>query len=544
MTVDIRVILLAVLLALAGCMPAKQAQNPASVGPGVDVTAQDAGEAEDASPDSGNATQEVSAQDEDVDYVDVLQGREDIPAGSELSAEEKSILDAQMSFPVALDTDDNAEVQRYFHYYAHSHRGTMEGWLKRAQPYLPHIRARFLAEGLPEDLIYLPFAESGFNPFAVSPAGAGGIWQFMPQTGRIYGLTVDSWVDERRDPYKSTEAAIAYLKKLYAEFGDWPLALAAYNAGEGAVGRALKKTGSEDYFTLCEASEDLKKETKLYVPKFLALVKVARNLEKLGFEPLDFDRRPATPSKLKAAPGTDLQAMAKSMGMDWKSFRELNPALRKQEAPPTRSIQVAVPGHLVAKAEEFLKKPVIVKRTEYASHRVQPGDTWWGVAKKFNVPVKDLQKANTVKKLSVGQVLRVPGQASGEGAPAVAETKKWASKRANYVVRQGDSVWSIAKQFETDPSTLLQANGMKGSATLKVGQKLFVPDAGREETKKAQAQAQTVRKELVSYQVRQGDTLWSIAKRFGVSAEDLLSWNKLAANSHIRPGDQLKVYSR
>ncbi|GAB6113660.1 LysM peptidoglycan-binding domain-containing protein [Desulfomicrobium salsuginis] len=544
MTVDIRVILLAVLLALAGCMPAKQAQNPASVGPGVDVTAQDAGEGADASADSGNATQEASAQDEDSEYVDVLQGREDLPADSVLSAEEKSILDAQMSFPVALDTDDNAEVQRYFHYYAHTHRGTMEGWLKRAQNYLPHIRARFLAEGLPEDLIYLPFAESGFNPFAVSSAGAGGIWQFMPQTGRIYGLTVDSWVDERRDPYMATEAAIAYLKKLYAEFGDWPLALAAYNAGEGAVGRALKKTGSEDYFSLCEASDDLKQETKLYVPKFLALVKVARNLEKLGFEPLDLDRRTATPSKLKAAPGTDLQAMARSIGVDWKSFRELNPALRKQEAPPTRTIQIAVPGHLVAQAQEFLKKPIIVKRTEYASHRVQPGDTWWGVAKKFNIPVKDLQKANTVRKLSVGQVLRVPGQSSGEEAPAVAETKMWASKRANYVVRQGDTVWSIAKQFEADPSTLLQANGLRGSTTLKVGQKLFVPDAGRAETKKAQAQADTVRKDLVSYQVRQGDTLWSIAKRFGVSAQDLLSWNKLAANTHIRPGDQLKVYSR
>lgn len=544
MTVDIRVILLVVLLALAGCMPAKQAQSPASVGPGADVTAQDAGEAADACSPPGNATQETSAPDDDVDSVDVLQGREDIPEGSELSAEEQSILKSQLSFPVALDTDDNAEVQRYFHYYTHTHRGTMEGWLKRAQNYLPHIRARFLAEGLPEDLIYLPFAESGFNPFAVSPAGAAGIWQFMPQTGRIYGLSVDSWMDDRRDPYKSTEAAIAYLKKLYAEFGDWPLALAAYNAGEGAVGRALKKTGSEDYFSLCEASDDLKRETKLYVPKFLALVKVAKNLEKLGFEPLDLHRRVEPPAKLQAKPGTDLQAMAKNLGMDWKSFRELNPALRKQEAPPSRSIQVAVPGHLVAKAEEFLKKPVIVRRTEYATHRVQPGDTWWGVAKKFNVAVKDLQNANTVKKLNVGQVLRVPGQAVAEEAPVVAETKMWASKRANYVVRQGDSVWSIAKQFETDPSTLLQANGLRGSAALKVGQKLFVPDAGRAETKIAQAQAQTVRKELVSYQVRQGDTVWSIAKRFGVSAKELISWNKLASNSQIRPGDQLKVYSR
>jgi membrane-bound lytic murein transglycosylase D len=544
LTVDIRVILLVVLLALAGCMPAKQAQSPASVGPGADVTVQDAGEAGDASSVSGNATEETAAQDEDVDPVDVLQGGEDIPAGSELSAEEKNILNSQASFPVALDTDDNTEVQRYFHYYTHTHRGTMEGWLKRAQAYLPHIRARFQAEGLPEDLIYLPFAESGFNPFAVSPAGAAGIWQFMPQTGRIYGLPVDSWVDDRRDPYKSTEAAIAYLKKLYADFGDWALALAAYNAGEGAIGRALKKTGSEDYFTLCETSDDLKRETKLYVPKFLALAKVARNLETLGFQPLDLDRRVAAPARLKAAPDTDLQAMARSMGMDWKAFRELNPALRKQEAPPGRPIQVAVPGHLVAKAEDFLKKPVMVKRTEYASHRVRPGDTWWGLSRKYDVAVKDLQQANTVKKLSVGQVLRIPGRAGAEDVPAGAETKKWASKRANYVVRQGDTLWTIAKEFGMEPSTLMQANGLSGSGSIRVGQKLFVPAAGSAETKKARAQAETVRQELVSYKVRQGDTVWSIAKRFGVSTKDLLTWNKLAANSHIRPGDQLKVYSR
>ena len=163
-------------------------------------------------------------------------------------------------------------------------RGVMESWLKRAQRYLPHT-GRFLAEGLPEDLIYLPFAESGFNPFALSRSGASGVWQFMPGTGKHYGLTVDDWIDERRDPYASTEAAIKYLKKLYADFGDWSLALAAYNAGEGKIGRALAKTGCEDYFSLCEASDDLREETKLYVPKFLALVKIAGNLEELGFEP-------------------------------------------------------------------------------------------------------------------------------------------------------------------------------------------------------------------------------------------------------------------
>lgn len=542
LTVDIRVILLVALLALAGCMPAKRAQSPASDGPGVTAAGRDIGDASEASAGSDETTTEACAPGEDVDPVDILQGREDIPEGDALSDEERRILDTELSFPVGLDTDENEDVQRYFHYYTHVHRGTMVGWLKRAQPYLPHIRERFLAEGLPEDLIYLPFAESGFNTFAVSRSGAGGIWQFMPQTARNYGLAVDTWVDERRDPYKSTEAAIRYLKKLHADFGDWSLALAAYNAGEGAIGRALKKTGSEDYFSLCKASDDLKQETKLYVPKFLALVKVARNLEKLGFEPLDFEKRIPAPTYLRAKPNTDLLALAQSIGLGWKSFREFNPSLRKQEIP--RAVQIAVPRHLVASATEFLKRPVTPRRTEFASYRVKPGDTWWGVSRKYGVSVKELQQVNTAGKLRVGQVLQIPGGFPAQEAPAKAEARKWASKRANYVVRQGDTLWSISRQFQTDAATLMQANGLQRSSTLKIGQKLFVPDAGSAETRQAKADADAVRKELVSYKVRPGDSLWNIAKRFGVTTEELRSWNKLAKNGHIRPGDQLKVYNR
>ena len=545
LTFDIRAVLLLIVLVLAGCMPAKKAQGPEV--PGVSgVASQDAGQglSQDASAGSGAKSPEVCGPAEDVDPIDILQDREDIPDADSLSAEEQKILDTEISFHVGLDTEENEDVQRYFHFFTHVQRGTMDGWLKRAQRYLPHIRERFLAEGLPEDLIYLPFAESGFNTFAHSRSGASGVWQFMPRTAMNYGLIVNPWVDERRDPYKSTEAAIKYLKKLYADFGDWSLALAAYNAGEGAIGRALKKTGTEDFFSLCEASDDLKKETKLYVPKFLALVKVARNLEKLGFEPLDMTRRLAPPVQLRAKPGTDLLALSRSLGMDWKSFRELNPSFRKQEAPPSHSVNVAVPGHLVAKAQEFLTRPVTPRQTQYASYRVKPGDTWWAISKKYNVSVADLQRDNSAgktKKLKVGQVLRIPGQ---EALSESATARKWASKRANYLVRQGDTVWSIARQFKIDPSTLLKANGLEKGSVIRPGQKLFVPDAGSVETRTAQAQADAVRRDMVSYQVRPGDSLWGIAKRFGVTTAELQSWNKLAKNSHIRPGDRLKVYAR
>ncbi len=538
MTGLFRTLLLFVVLIAVGCS-AKKAPGPEQATPSVpQQTTQDAGET------AGDQTATV----EDADSYEPVPEEEDLSEAGPFTPEERTVLDSDISFPVGLDTEENQDVQRYFHYFAHSHRGTFEGWLKRAQLYLPHIRERFRQEGLPEDLIYLPFVESGFNPFALSRAGACGVWQFMPQTGIMYGLSVDNWLDERRDPYKSTEAAIKYLKKLHGDFGDWSLALAAYNAGEGRIGRAMERTGRSDYMSLCEASPDIKEETKLYVPKFLAIVKIARNLDKLGFKPIDWSVRRPSVVYVQAKAGTDLLDLSKSVGLDWKAFRELNPVFRKQEAP-SHPVRIALPASYVAKAEEYLRRPVAPKpRTEYATYRIKPGDTWWKVAKKHGVSVAELQKANPKQTFRVGQSVRVPGKAgltpTTVTATASKDVRKWAERRANYVVRQGDTVWSIAKSFKTDPATLLKANAMKNGATLSVGQTLFVPDAGAAETKAAKAKVEVARQELVKYQIRPGDTLWNIAKRFNVSPLDLRKWNQLAENEALRPGEQLKVYSR
>lgn len=534
MTGLLRIILLLVVLVVAGCS-AKKAPGPDQVEPSLpQSTTQEAGDT------TGNQATD--------DSYEPLPENEALSDASPLTRDEQDVLDTDISFPVGLDTEENKDVQRYFHYYAHSHRGTFEGWLKKAQLYLPHIRERFREAGLPEDLIYLPFAESGFNTFALSRAGACGVWQFMPQTGANFGLTVDAWMDERRDPYKSTEAAIKYLKKLYADFGDWSLALAAYNAGEGTIGRAMEKTGQSDYVALCQASTDIKEETKLYVPKFLAIVKIVRNLEKLGFHPIDWSAHPQPVVHLQAKGGTDLLGLSKSIGLDWKTFRELNPVFRKQEAP-ARTVRVAVPAQYVAKAEEYLKRPVVPKpKVDYAAYKVRSGDTWWGIAKKFGVSVGELQKANGKDGLRIGQSVRVPGK-GGVTPTQTARTpskdaEKWAKKRANYVVRPGDTLWSIAKTFKTDAATLLKSNGMKQGASLSVGQTLFVPDAGTAQANAAKANAETARQELVQYRVRPGDTLWNIAKRFNVSPVDLRKWNQLAENETLRPGNQLKVYTR
>lgn len=531
-----RILLLLVTLMVAGCSAKQQPSSPDLATPGEPWQAtRGAGEiageqtsASDANADKAKSRKSTLSTDglaESMDFDD---------------------LDSAPSVFDGLDIDKNKDVQRYFDSFTKDHRPTFEGWLKRAQIYLPHIRERFLEEGLPEELIYLPFVESGFNPLALSRAGASGVWQFMPQTGMNYGLKVDKWVDERRDPYKSTEAAIQYLKRLYQIFEDWPLALAAYNAGEGTIGRALNKTGCSDYFSLCAKSADIKEETKLYVPQFLAFAKIVQNLEELGFTPIDWDIAQPSMVYLEAKAGTDLLDLSKSVGLEWKRFCEFNPIFRKQSAPP-RAVQIALPAQHVAKAEEYLRRPVAPKakvRTEFAMYRIKPGDSWWSVAKNHGVTVAALQKTNPKASMRIGSSLQIPGKAGISMASAPKDTQAWANRRANYIVRQGDSLWSIAREFKTNPDTLLKANGLKSGAILSIGQKMFIPDAGGTAARSAQAKIEVARQNLVSYQIRSGDTLWNIAQRFEVSPTDLRKWNQLAENEILQPGKKLKVFTR
>jgi membrane-bound lytic murein transglycosylase D len=466
--------------------------------------------------------------------------------GTPLSPQEEIALETQPQIHFDLDGLEIKEMEFYFLYYTRKNRDTFQRWLKRAEPYLPYIRDHFAARGLPEELIYLPFAESGFNPWAYSHAGAAGLWQFMPYTGQRYGLNVDWWIDQRRDPYLATKAAADYLEKLHKDFGDWYLALAAYNAGEGRIARALSSSGCDNFFDMVNGKTTLKKETKHYVPKFLAILKIIRNLESLGFDPLNMDPA-AVPARIEVKGGTDLLALSGSCGMSWDEFRRYNPSFKRMISPPEMTSTVYLPLDKEAKALAYLEKPEATPHAGYTRHKVRSGESLWVISRRYDVPIAIIKKLNekASNTLRPGEWLMVPGRNTATAANTLERTRTVARERSNYVVQPGDTLWSIANSSGISVSTLLKANGLNNPKTLQIGQKIHIPSASGTPTRLATTTSpKTDAGRIVQYQVKTGDTLWGIARKFGVSHQDLQAWNDLKGNAHIRPGDSLKVFVR
>lgn len=310
----------------------------------------------------------------------------------------------------------NSEVQRYLDRFTGERRDLIGLWLNRAGKYLGMIREVLKSRGMPEDLAFTAMIESGFNPVAVSRAGAVGLWQFMAGTGRRYGLRVDKWVDERRDPEKSTLAATAYLRDLYKIFGSWWLAQAAYNAGEMNVLKAMRATGSKDFWVLSQ-SRHLHRETKEFVPQIQAAALIGRDPAQYGFTTADTTM---TTFETVTVPGaTDLDWLGRTAGISADMLRSLNPTLIRGVTPPGETYALRVPlgtgsGVLVAletprrdvksaRAERVTrggKRPTVVRAaTSSASvHVVRPRDTVTSIARHYGVSVDDVLRWNSLQK--------------------------------------------------------------------------------------------------------------------------------------------------
>jgi membrane-bound lytic murein transglycosylase D len=321
------------------------------------------------------------------------------------------------AYPVAL----NRQVQYFLDRFTGSHRDVVTLWVSRSSRYLAMIRDVLRTRGMPEDLAFTAMIESGFKPDAVSRVGAKGMWQFMAGTARRYGLRVDRWVDERLDPEKSTVAAAAYLRDLHNLFGSWALAQAAYNAGEVVIARAIRLTGSHDFWTLAQ-SRHLRRETKEFVPQIHAATMIGRDPGRYGFE-FD-DQEPAAVETVSVPGSTDLRRLAAGAGLSLQTVRALNPTLVRAVTPPGGAWTLRVPSgarESVVAALRPKRAPVAVAsaRGEVSRvsatgeiHVVRPRDTVSGIAKRYGVSVGDVMRWNSLgsqDRIRPGDRLRVAG---------------------------------------------------------------------------------------------------------------------------------------
>ncbi len=393
----------------------------------------------------------------------------------------------------------------------------------RLQRYLGYIHTRVRARGLPGELALLPIVESALDPYAFSPEGAAGLWQFMPATGRRFGLRRDWWYDGRRDPVAATEAALDYLQLLHRRFGDWSLALAAYNAGEGTVQRAQRRgPAGASYWDL-----PLPRETRAYVPRLLALSALVTDPAAYGITlPVVVPEIPF--SIVSTDTQIDIAVAAEHLEVELDTLYGWNPALNQWATPPSGPHRLMVPGGQLNDFEQKLASIPMEQRVHWTRIQVSSGDTLSELARRHRTDVSSLKKANNLRgnTIRIGQALYIPS--STRGLDNYPPARRAAG--AIYVVRQGDSLWSISRAHGVSTLGLMKANQVGPKELLKVGQRLRIP-GGREKVIRT-----------VNYGVRPGDSLSKIAARFNVRVSDIASWNQLNVDRYLRPGQSLKLY--
>lgn len=488
----------------------------------------------------------------------------------------------------------NERVENSLAYLQTVAREAFSTYLDRSSRYMPIVEKILKEEGLPNDIIYLPLVESGYNPHAYSRARAVGMWQFISATGKRYGLNHNWWYDERRDFEKSTRAAARHLRDLLKQFGSWELALAAYNTGAGRVSREIRKKKTRNFWKL-----RLPRETRNYVPLFMAATIIAKQPEKYGFypkyePPLEFD--PADVSRC-----ISFNNISAKTGISVADLELLNPELRRGVTPPNiKNYKLRIPKGFQSKFLAAYDDIPSEQNTNWVKHRIRRGETVSTIARKYGVSQASIVQANSLgrkKRIYAGKTLMIPtanGSQYSSSSKTVKTKKKIVAsnngkyrvkygdtlwdiavahgvsvsqlKRANrlssnkiyagriltipdneaeddndssryhkYTVKRGDTLWKIASRNGTSVSTIKRANGLT-SNRIYPGMTLMVPARTSSNT------GNLADKDFITYTIKKGDSLWEIAEAFSVSVEDLARWNNISRKSRLYPGNKLKIY--
>ncbi len=502
-----------------------------------------------------------------------------------LTSKEVAALSSTGHVDKRLPPEAMEDVARQYKYYLRKGRNSICVFSKRAESYLAYAHKVFRSRGIPEELAYLAIVESGYRVDARSPVGATGAWQFMPATGERFGLTQNWFTDERLDPYESTEAAADYLQKLYEYFGDWPTAIAAYNAGEGKIGRAKAGTGGKDFFEvkarnhMLDDKAQLRDETKQYVPRFLAVTKIMRNLPELGFEPINPENAPGV-LRLTARPGTDLNGLADACGMSWGDFTSYNRHHKRRITDTGRSTFVYVPASSEGQAMAFLTSFRCTAYADWGAMRVaSSSDSWEKISRRSGITVAQLRALNPGEsRLSAGQTVLAPrsldmspravaaldGKASAKesgkksASAAIQAPVQRASPQSRAAASQGshtlqanETLYAVARQHNVTVKDLQDHNNISNPNMLQAGTVLRIP-AGAGSSASAVSggpdgrvgdrggSKAPARASRTTYTVQAKDSLWKIAREHKVSVEDLKRWNGVN-EKNLRTGSVLVV---
>ena len=469
------------------------------------------------------------------------------PAGA-LPGEEESDLWDRIRQGFAFPAGQNRRIDGEAKWFSRN-QAYLDRVAEHARPYLHYIVNQVEKRGLPTEIVLLPVVESAFQPYAYSSGHAAGIWQFIPATGRRFGLKLNWWYDGRRDIVASTRAALDYLEYLHDYFdGDWLLALAGYNAGEGTVLKAIRynrrRRRPTDFWSL-----RLPRETKQYVPRLLALRDIVAAPEKLGISLRPILDEPYLTS-VDIDSQLDLATAAKLADIDLNELHQLNPGFNRWATAPDGPHHLLLP---LDKAERFADEVAQLPpelRIQWVRHRVRRGETLGGIAHRYQTTARVLRQLNNLRGnlIRTGHYLVIPIPARAGGSQQYALRGIAANgDKSIHTVRSGESLWFLSRRYGTTVRQLCHWNNISPRALLQPGQRIIVLHGPSSSIVPVSLHTLTApgtvtKPRKITYRVRRGDSLYRISRRFRVTIRQLRQWNNIKTNQYLQPGQKLTLY--
>jgi membrane-bound lytic murein transglycosylase D len=523
---------------------------------------------EDSSPQQSQATRTIPGGDFDAQIAD----SGDAVVDGAVVADDDSLAPTILSLDVAppesvdlwhrartrfvLELPDRPRLRRDIEWFQRNQE-YMNRVSDRARMYLHHIISEVERRNLPGELAMLPVVESAYQPFAYSPARASGIWQFIPSTGRLYGLRYSWWYDGRRDVVESTRAALDYLEKLHAEFsGDWLLAIAAYNSGEGNVRKAVRRNRRAgkptDFWSL-----KLPRETRSYVPRLLAVSAIVAEPERYGLALKPIPDQPYFAATYLDGQ-IDLALAAEMASVSLEELYLLNPGFSRWATDPDGPHRLLLPVNSIANFEQRLAELPADQRIRWHRHVIKSGDTLGTIAFKYRTSVSALKQANNLRGTTIrkGHSLIVPVASrsladyrlSADMRRAMRRRIPGSGNKIIYRVRRGDSLWLIARRYGVSMNKLAGWNGLSKRSVLRPGKRLVIYRGGADKraakatvTRTAAHEPAAIADGASVHVVRRGENLWVIARRYRLSTGNLAAWNRIDRNALLQPGQTLSL---